>query len=117
MTQNDVNLMGATTITLGVLGASVFPYWFKCPPGCVGGQIKLLGAAGSTVQIMPNAVSGASIGGATANATGSSVQGYPLVTAEMFPWVGPASFYLAATGATATVAACFEFGAGGASLQ
>jgi len=115
MIQNQVHFMGATVITIGTLGAATFPYKFTSPPGCIGGQIKLMGAAGSTVQIFPNAVSGATIGGAT-SLIGTSLTGYPLVTSEMFPWYGPANFYLACTGATATVAVCFEYTAGGATL-
>lgn len=107
--------MGATVITIGTLGASVFPFKLTSPAGCIGGQIKLLGAAGSTVQILPNAISGVSIGGATAGGS-SLTAGYPLVTQEMFPWYGPATFYIAATGATATVSALFEYTSSGASL-
>lgn len=115
MQQNEVFFMGGTVITIGILGAATFPYKITSPPGCIGGQIKLLGAVGSTVQILPNAVSGSTIGGAT-SLIGGSLTGYPLVTSEMFPWYGPANFYLACTGATATIAACFEFTSGGATL-
>lgn len=110
----DAYYMGGTQMVLGTLGASVFPTRIVPPPGCVGMQLKLLGASGSTVQILPNAASGASIGGATAITT---VGGYPLVTSEMHPIYGPAAFYLAATGATATVAIMFRYSDGGASLQ
>lgn len=111
--QNEVYVMGGTQMVLGTLGASVFPTLVSPPSGCVGIQYKLLGAAGSTVQIVPNAISGASIGGATAITT---IGGYPLVTSETSPIIGPASFYLAATGATATVALNFLFSSGGATL-
>jgi len=83
------------------------------PEGCVGMQFKLLGAAGATVQILPNkGASGVSIGGATA-----AVAGYPLVTGEMYPVYGPAKFYLATTGSSATVACNFFFSSGGATLN
>lgn len=109
--QHDAYGLGATQITLGVLGASVFPTVFKCPSGVCGVQFKLLGAAGSTVQILPTAIVGATVGGATA-----VIAGYPLVTGEMYPIDGPSSFYIAATGATATVAALFIYSAQGVTL-
>lgn len=111
MSQNGTYGVGATVVTLGVLGASVFPTKITAPSGCLGMRFKLLGAAGSTVQILPNAISGVSIGGATA-----AIAGYPLVTGEMYPVYGPAVFYLAATGATATVAFAFEYSASGVTL-
>lgn len=113
VSQNEAYFMGATQIILGTLSATVFPTKILPPPGCAGMQFKLLGAAGSTVQIVPANVSGATIGGATAITT---IGGYPLVTGEMYPVVGPAQFYLAATGATATIAVNFMFSAQGASL-
>ena len=108
--QNDVNYMGATLLNLGILGATIFPYQVKPPPGCVGMQIKLM-STGSTVQILPNNIAGGSVGGATA-----VINGYPLVATEMYPIPGPAAFYLGCTGSSATVAANFFFSAGGASL-
>ncbi len=102
--QRDVFLVGATQFFLGILGASVFPKVITPPPGCSEMQLRLIGASGSTVQILPNAISGASVGGATA-----VVGGYPLVTGEQFPINGPACFYLAATGATATIGIAFWF--------
>lgn len=105
---------GATQMILGTLGASVFPSLIRSPSGCVGGQMVLLGASGSTVQVLPNAVSGASVGGGTAITT---LGGYPITTSQTFTWDGPAAFYLAATGATATVAINFKFGEGGCTLQ
>lgn len=113
MSNKQIGFFGATQVILGTLGASVFPTKILPPAGCVGGQMKLLGAAGSSVIIAPNQISGATIAGATALTT---IQGYPLVTGEMYPWVGPAQFYLAAAGATATVAINFHFSVGGASL-
>ena len=113
MTQKEIYGIGASQIILGTLGASVFPTKIVPPSGCVGMQLKLLGAAGSTVQILPNLVAGASIGGATAITT---IPGYPLVTGEMYPIAGPAAFYLAATGASATVAVQFLYSASGCTL-
>lgn len=105
------NFLGATQMVLGTLGASVFPTLVRPPSGCVGGQMRLLGAAGSTVQILPNAVAGLNIGGATALVGGYPI--YPNGTNNTdFYWDGPNAFYLAATGATATVAIVFQFSAG-----
>lgn len=99
---------GATQIQLNPLGSSVFPTLIKPTPGCVGGQMKLVTVAtGATVQILPNQISGQTISGATA-----VIQGYPLVTGEMYPWEGPAAFYLAATGSSAIVAINFQLSAG-----
>lgn len=111
--QNETYFMGATQVNLNILGASVFPTKISPPAGCVGMQLKALGAAGATIQILPNAgPSGVSIGGATA-----AVAGYPLTLGtDMFPIRGPAAFYLATTGSTATVAVNFMFSAGGATL-
>lgn len=114
MTQNRIFTIGATQVVLGTLGASVFPTIIRPPAGCIEINMKLLGASGSTVQILPNAISGASIGGATAITT---VGGYPLTTSDSLAIFGPAAFYLAATGATATVAMVFKYTAGGATLS
>ena len=111
MQQNEVQFMGATQITINALGASSFPYKFQSGSGAIGGQIKLV--TGTTVCILPNAVSGASIGGATAITT---VLGYYLATSEMYPWYGPASFYIATTSATAVISAVIQYAAGGATL-
>ena len=107
MNQNEAFVLGATVVTLGTLGASTFPTRIQPPPSCIGLQMKLMGAAGSTVQILPNYISGQTVSGATA-----AIAGYPLVTTEMQPIYGPANFYLAATGATATVAILFKLTAG-----
>jgi hypothetical protein len=111
MTQDQVAFIGATQITINALGASVFPYKFQSGAGSIGGQLKLL--SGTTVCIVPNAVSGASIGGATAITT---IGGYYLQTSEMYPWYGPASFYIATTSATAVISSLINYTAGGASL-
>jgi hypothetical protein len=111
MTQDQAAFIGATQIIINALGASVFPYLFQSGPGSISGQLKLV--TGTTVCIVPNAKSGASIGGATAITT---IQGYYLATTEMYPWYGPASFYLATTSATAVISAVINYTAGGASL-
>jgi hypothetical protein len=107
--QNDTFAMGGTLMTIGVLGASVFPTMVKSPFS--GGQfyIDTLGS-GATIQILPTAVSGASIGGATA--AGASVSGYGIGPSQVISWVGPAAFYLACTGATSKIAMLLEYSAG-----
>jgi hypothetical protein len=109
-TQMDTFVIGATQITLGILGASVFPTVLKSP-SFSGGQIIVgtLGA-GATVQVLPTAVSGASIGGATA--VGASIAGWPLSTTVGFTWEGPAAFYVAATGGTSVINCLFKYSAG-----
>lgn len=103
--------LGATQLVLGTLGASVFPTLVKPPANCVGGQMRMLGAAGSTVQILPNTIAGLNIAGATAIVGGYPI--YPTGTNNTdFYWDGPNAFYLAATGATATVAIVFQLSAG-----
>lgn len=112
--QNDSYIIGGTCITLAALGASVFPTIIRSP-SISGGQLKILTlGAGATVQILPAVVSGASIGGATA--VGASIVGYPIGTTEIYPWVGPAAFYLASTTATSIVSVAFNYSAQGASL-
>lgn len=114
--QNDTFTMGGTVMTLGVLGASVFPTVVKTP-SISGGQfyINSLGS-GATVQILPTQLAGASLGGATGLAV--TTQGYGVGTSQVIAWIGPASFYLACTGATSTVAFLFEYanGSNGATL-
>lgn len=105
--QSEASVLGATVITLGTLGASLFPTRIQPPSGCIGLEMKLLGAAGSTVQVLPNYLSGKTVAGATA-----AIEGYPLVTGEMYPIYGGANFFLAATGATATVAMIFKYTSG-----
>jgi hypothetical protein len=111
--QRDAYLVGATQIVIGTLSSSLHPYLLTPPPGCCAVQLKLLGASGSTVQILPNAASGATIAGAS-----QAIGGWPLVSAtvEPFPIMGPAAFYIGCSGATATVAALFWFSSGGATL-
>ena len=107
MNQNDTYVMGATVLTLGTLGASLFPTKIIPPANAVGFQMKLLGASGSTVQILPNYIPGQTVGGATA-----IIAGYPITTTDLSPVYGPAAFYMAATGATATVAFTWRLTAG-----
>lgn len=116
--QNEAYVFGATVVTLGTIGASVFPTKISPPPGSVGGQMKLLGAAGSTVQVLANQISGLAGGIAGLTTIGASVAGYPLnaVGVDNSIYTGPASFWLAATGATATVAITFRFSASGTPL-
>lgn len=113
--QTDPCFVGGTQIIIGTLGASVFPTKIVPPAGCVAMQFKLM-TAGATLQILPNAISGLNIAGAT-SITG--LLGYPMPpsTTEAYPFYGPSSFYFAATGATATVAANFMYSATGATLS
>lgn len=108
-TQNDTCAMGGTVVTLGVLGASVFPTQIKTP-SISGGMfyINSLGAS-ATVQILPIQMSGLNIAGATG--VGGSMVGYPVGSSQVISWLGPASFYLACTGATSTCAFLFEYAA------
>lgn len=113
-TQNDAYVIGGTCITLAALGASVFPTIVRSPSNS-GGQLKILTlGSGATVQILPVAVSGASIGGATA--VGASIVGYPVGTTEIYSWIGPAAFYLASTTAASVVSVAFKYSAPGATL-
>lgn len=111
--QRDIYVVGGTQVIIGTLSSTVHPYLVTPPAGCAELQVKLLGASGSTVQILPNAVSGVTIAGATVI---TAIGGYPLITGEMYPIQGPAAFYLGATGATATVAISFWFTSLGATL-
>jgi hypothetical protein len=113
--QNEAWIMGATQVIVPTLGASVFPTKITSPPGTVGHQMKLLGAAGSTVHILPNSMTSINV---AMISNGASAIGYPLnaVGSENTMIYGPANFYLAASGATATVAITFRFSANGATL-
>jgi hypothetical protein len=108
--QTDTNVIGATAITLGALGASVFPTIIRSP-SISGGQI-IVGTLGSgaTIQVLPTGMSGLSIAGATA--VGASISGWPISTSLGFSWEGPAAFYLACTGATSVVTCLFRYSAG-----
>jgi hypothetical protein len=107
----DPYYAGGTQITLRPLGASVFPTKIVAPDGCMTMQFKVL--SGSTVQILPNQVSGITIAGATSLA---AIGGYPMTTTDMYPFYGPISFYMASAGATAVVAANLLFSASGTTL-
>lgn len=106
--QENVYAMGATQITCGILGASVFPTKITAPNGCIGMDIAYV--SGGSVQILPNALSGKTISGATAALTG-----WPL-TATPYSISGPASFYVAWAGSSqAIVSVNFKFSSSGAS--
>lgn len=108
MTQNDVFVIGSTQFNLGILGASIFPTVFKSGVGSVGGQIRVTAVGTSSLlQIYPQALSSGTVSGATA-----VLAGYPLGASQVFEWLGPASFYIASTGSTTTVAALFYYSAG-----
>ncbi len=78
-------------------------------------RLRLLGAAGSTVMILPIGASGATIGGATTHGS-STTNGWPLTSNDLVLSGSPA-FYLSATGASAQVAMLFAYVGAGASLQ
>lgn len=106
-TQNDTYLIGGTMITLAALGASVFPTVIKSP-SISGGQIivSTLGS-GATVCLLPLAIPGLNIAGATA--IGASIAGFPISTTQGFSWEGPAAFYLASATAASTVQCLFKY--------
>lgn len=108
--QTDTNVIGGTQITLGTLGASVFPTVVRSP-SISGGQL-LVGTLGSgaTVQVLPSGMSGLNVGGATA--MNASLIGFPISATVGFAWEGPAAFYLACTGATSIVTCLFKYAAG-----
>lgn len=105
LTQNQTHVIGGTLLTLRPLGASVFPTAFVSGPNVMGGMIKL--QTGGTAVILPNAIVGATIAGATA-----FIEGYPLSASMPISWVGPANFYVGAAGATCTVGALLYYGTG-----
>jgi hypothetical protein len=105
VTQNDAFILGATKINVGTLGASNFPVKVIAPAGVVGGYLKW--ASGGSLEIMPQGIVGASIGGAT-----TAGLGYLLGVTESYPFTGPACFYLAATGSTAVAYLNWHFSAG-----
>lgn len=105
MTQNEVNAVGATTIPVG-LSAII-----KIQAGAYqnGFALKIL-SGGGTLEISkpPIALSGTS---ATGWATG-----YPLGALETFSINGPATFYLAATGATMVASMTIAYTSGASVL-
>lgn len=104
LTQNQTHIIGGTLLTLTALGASNFPTRFVSGPNVMAGQIKL---NSGTAYIYPNAVVGASIGGATA-----LIEGWALSATQVVSWVGPANFYLGTNSATATISAVMFYGTG-----
>lgn len=96
-TQDDIVLVGATLIPVGL--SSIIR--IKAGGFENGFLVKIL-AAGGTLEISkpPIALTGSS-------ATGWGT-GYPLGASEVYSVAGPATFYLAATGATMT--ACVSIG-------
>ena len=104
--QNDTFAVGATQINIGINSASVFPTLIKPDTSSWGGQLKIVGTGG-TLQILPRAISGASVGGAT-----NALSGYPLGATEVYSWQGPAAFYLQSSGATTTVAMILTYTSG-----
>jgi hypothetical protein len=118
---HDVAVIGATQFSVPVLGGSTFPVKFSVPAFCIGVQLSVVSAGNSGIcYLLPNAISGATVGGATNVA---NVLGYPLpgsigktTQTEAFPVDGPASFYLAAQGNACTVAALFYLSGSSAPL-
>ena len=106
-TQADAFVIGGTQVNVGTLGASSFPVKIQTPTNAWGGRFSL--QSGQTLFMLPNQVAGASMAGATAIPTGSAVlttSNYP------FEWQGPATFFLAAGGATCVVNFQFMFTSG-----
>lgn len=102
----EAKYIGSTVVPAPALGGASFPFRVNVPAFCVGVQMKAL--SGTTVMILPNQISGASVGGATGLA---NVSGYPLTIGQDSAMYGPAAFYLAAS-AAGTVAMNFFFSAG-----
>ena len=98
---DSIAVIGATRITVG-LSALV-----KVSPLAYGrgGVIKIF-SGGGTLEIVaqPIALTGSSAAGWGA--------GYPLAAAEVKAIDGPATFYLAATGATMVAAYCINYSPG-----
>jgi hypothetical protein len=91
--QNDIHVLGATRIPVGLSAiVRVLPSAYQYAE-CY----KILSGAG-TLEIVspPPALSGSSAAGWG--------QGYPIGASEVQNIGGPAAFYLAATGATMTIA-------------
>lgn len=101
--QDKLFTLGATQMTLDVLGSSQFPTKITPRPGQVFSALRFI--AGGTVYIMPETASEASSG-----------TGYALGT-EPFYINGPASFYLGAGSTQSIVHICYGYTAGGATLS
>lgn len=100
-TQSDVYAMGATRIQIGlsaIIKCSGFAYE-------QGFNLKIF-SGGGTLEIVPTPLA----------LTGSSAigwgLGYPIGASEVVSIQGPATFYLAATGATMVVAQAIAYTAG-----
>ncbi len=102
--QQNVYGLGATQIVVGlsaivrVIGGSAYQ---------IASSIKILSGSG-TLWIAP--APGVSLTGAAAGSL--IVNGYPLAASEVFNIGGPATFYLAASGATMTAAVVNGYSAG-----
>ncbi len=108
--QENVYALGATQITLNVIGASVFPTKITAPAGCCG--MDLIAVSGGSINIVPNA-SGITIAG---GAAASSLLGFPLSTSP-YRVDGPASFYAGCMGQSSGILGInFRFSSGGATL-
>src|SRR5260221_6416781 len=108
--QSDIYCMGGTRIVLGVLGASTFPTKITAPAGTQ--NIYLQYVSGGSIEILPNAVSGQTMAGATAAGLG-------FLVGTSIPYLipGPAAFFIACGSAvTAVLGIGFQFTAGGATL-
>ncbi len=101
--QQQVYGLGATQINIGLSAITrVLPGAYQ-----IATTIKILAGSG-TLWIAP--APGVSLTGAAA---GSLItNGYPLAAAEVFNIGGPATFYLAASGATMTAAIVYGYTSG-----
>jgi len=98
MAQNDIFVIGATRITIGLSQiVRIMPTDYQYAE-----TIKIFSGAG-TLEIIAPALSGSS----TAASSGWG-QGWPIGASEVYSIGGPAVFYLAATGAT--MVACMTLG-------
>lgn len=105
----DCYSLGATRFTVAVVTGATAPALIKVPAGSNGGFFKIL-SGGGTLEILPATIAGGSIGGATTNVLAT---GYPVGGTEIVSFSGPASFYLAATGAAMVVGLTFTYSQGG----
>ena len=105
--QENVYVIGASQILVSALGSATFPVKISAPAGCASMDLQF--QAGTSVMIMPNVIAGGSIGGATA-----VLNGFLLPASVPYSVQGPASFYLASTGASGTlVGLAFKYSSGG----
>ena len=99
MYQNDIVFFGATRVSIGLSAVIKI----TAPESCVAGFFKKL--SGNTLEIV----------GHTAG-TSAWTNGYRVGETECVNWVGPASFYLVATGATVVVGLVIGKNAGATTL-